>query len=331
MAQTRASLRARLLPRVLLCALGAAFVLFAAELALRAARPNFLLRVAAEAPHPPWEALHPKVGLFALDDELAFVPTLGGPEYDRYGVRNNPYSIEKQLGVERVVFLGDSATKRGKIVAALREEFGDEHREYWNAGVEGYNTWQELVYYRRYVSQCRPDHVVLVFHLGDYEIHPLCWIDRSGWAISVHPSRPPGHYQPWLMKHTWLYRAWLAWRWSDESEPHVREYIRGALAELRDTCARERVRLSVLVLPIVYEEAVWPPLVFERRDAALAQLEELGVRAFDLSVPLREAVAAGVQPLQDPPGDPLHPSPQVAAHFRRYLRERGLFDDAPKR
>ncbi|TAJ03119.1 MAG: hypothetical protein EPO68_17630 [Planctomycetota bacterium] len=326
MAEARASLRARLLPRVLLGALGAAFAVLAAELVLRAVQPDFLLRVALEAPHPPWEALHPKLGLFALDDELAFVPVLGGPEYDRYGIRNNPYSIDKRPGVERVVFLGDSATKRGKIVAALRAEFGDERREYWNAGVESYNTWQELGYFRRYASQCRPDHVVLVFHLGDYEVQPLCWIDRSGWAISVHPSRPPGHYQPWLMKHAWLYRAWLAWRWRDDSEPIVRDYIRGALAGLRDTCARDHVKLSVLVLPIVYEEALWPPLVFARRDAALAQLEELGIRAFDLSVPLRAAVEAGVRPLQDPPGDPLHPSPEVAAYFRRYLREQRLFE-----
>lgn len=326
MAVRRAMLRARLL----LCALGAVFAVCGAELALRATRPDFLLRIAAEAAHPPWEALHPDVGLFAIDDELAFVPVLGGPEYDRYGIRNNPYAIEKRPGVERVVFLGDSATKRGKIVAALREEFGDEHREYWNAGVESYNTWQEFHYYRRFVSQCRPDHVVLVFHLGDYENQPLCWIDRSGWAISVHPSLPPGEYQPWLMKHSWLYRAWLARRPRDDAEPLVRASIHGALAALRDLCAREQVRLTALVLPVFYEESLWPPLLFSRREAVLAQFEALGVRAFDLSIPLRAAAVDGVKPLQDPPGDPLHPSAAVAGYFRRYLRERGLFDDAPR-
>ena len=60
--------------------------------------------------------------------------------------------------------------------------------EYWNAGVEGYSTLQELEYYRRYLAGIQADHVVLVFHLNDFVTTPVTLRDGER-IISVRERR----------------------------------------------------------------------------------------------------------------------------------------------
>ncbi len=55
--------------------------------------------------------------------------------------------------MQRVLFLGDSVTARGGIIAELASLYGNEQFEYWNAGVESYDTCQEVRYFERYCSQ----------------------------------------------------------------------------------------------------------------------------------------------------------------------------------
>lgn len=315
--------------RLFFLAAGLIAALLAAELLLRVFDPDYLKRAAVEVAHPPNEALHPAMGIFALDDELGFLPVLGGGEYDALGFRNNSHALAKSAGVTRVVLLGDSAAKRKNISGAFREAFEDEHREVWNAAVEAYNTFQERRYYERFASRASADEVVLFFHLGDFEVAPLCWLDRCGWLIAVHPMRPAADFCAPLLKWSWLYRAWLAWRWGPVDVEPIERDVRTQLAALRDRVAADGARFSVVILPIMVEPSYWPDAVRDRGARALRVCAELGLRCFDLTQPLVAAAEAHVAPLQDPPGDPLHPSRALADRFIVYLREQHLLD-APR-
>ena len=71
-----------------------------------------------------------------FDPELGFRPVLGDAKYNVDGTRVNRYLSKKPPEACRILFLGDSATARGKMIAALEAVYGEEPFEYWNAGVE---------------------------------------------------------------------------------------------------------------------------------------------------------------------------------------------------
>lgn len=110
--------------------------------------------------------------VLVLDDEMGFRPRLrseGGSDdalYSRFGTVLNSYTLEKSPSAERVLFMGDSVTFRGQIIKELERLYGQEGYEYWNAGVDSFNTRQEVEMYRRYNHLLEPDHVVLTFHVN---------------------------------------------------------------------------------------------------------------------------------------------------------------------
>src|SRR5262249_23296537 len=95
---------------------------------------------------------------FVIDPTFGFRPVLGEGPYTRFGTLANDYAAAKPPGVQRLLFIGDSVTHRGLIVDALRAEYGAQQYEYWNAGVEAFNTVQEVEYYRRFNRPIHPDH-----------------------------------------------------------------------------------------------------------------------------------------------------------------------------
>src|SRR5688572_18633078 len=51
----------------------------------------------------------------ADDRELGARPVLDGKSYGAHGALVNDYPLERRPGVERLLFVGDSVTRRGKI------------------------------------------------------------------------------------------------------------------------------------------------------------------------------------------------------------------------
>ena len=103
---------------------------------------------------------------FVVDPSFGFRPVLGDGPYTRFGTLANDYAAAKPPGVNRLLFIGDSVTHRGQIVEALRAVYGSQKYEYWNAGVESFNTVQEVEYYKRFNRAINPDHVILTLHLN---------------------------------------------------------------------------------------------------------------------------------------------------------------------
>jgi hypothetical protein len=264
---------------------------------------------------------------FVIDPDFGFRPVLGAGPYTRFGTLANDYAAAKPAGVSRLLFMGDSVTHRGHIIDALRAEYSAQQYEYWNAGVESFNTVQEVEYYRRFNRSIHPDHVILTFHLNDFETTPVAFRDADGTLVVFAPNWPVRRLHPWLFQHSYTYRYWLGLMTPKKTaRSEIIAEVRASLTDLAHMVAVDGARLTVLVLPILQPVSAWKPEYREYRRLILGIIESLRLRYFDLLEPLNEALADGVVVAET--GDNLfwHPSRAVASYFAKYLSTQHLLE-----
>jgi len=265
---------------------------------------------------------------FVIDPTFGFRPVLGDDPYTRFGTLANSYAAAKPPGVSRLLFIGDSVTQSGHIVDALRAEYGSQQYEYWNAGVQSFNTVQEVEYYRRFNRPIHPDHVILTFHLNDFETTPVAFREADGSLVVFAPNWPVRRLNLWLFQYSYTYRYWLGLVTPKKTaRAEIIAEVRASLADLERLVAVDGARLTVLVLPILQPVHDWKPEYREYRRLILSILESLHIRSFDLLAPLNEALAAGAAVAET--GDNLfwHPSREAAIYFAKYLRTQHLLDE----
>jgi hypothetical protein len=310
-------------------AVGAIMAAGAGELYLKVRRPD----LAADAGAGFYRARRRNErfsSLYTSDPHLGFRPVLGTDRYSQHGTATNDYAIQKRRGVARLLFIGDSVTARGRIVAAIRRRYGDGKFEYWNAGVHGFNTVQEVEYYRRYNRQIFPDHVILTFHPNDYGTTPIVFRDNSNSLVICALRKPLRSVSPWLFRRSYLYRLFLAVTMSEsEDAKGIRKEVAASLKDLRDSAERDGASLTVLVLPYLAPRDQWGEWRVGAREATLGILADLGIRHFDLLGVLRAALAEGIS-TQERPGDTLHPSEELSDRFAAYLCAQGLLGTREK-
>jgi hypothetical protein len=259
---------------------------------------------------------------YVVDEEMGFRPILGTTHYSRWGTIHNGYRFAKQPGVQRVLFLGDSVTARGKIIVALRGRYPSGF-EFWNAGVESFNTRQEVEFYRRYNAPLDPDHVVLTFHLNDFETTPVAFLDEHGELAIYAPDLPIRRASRALYENLHLARMFVQLTTNaSAAKEEAADAIRTALLDLQGLLGEER-RFTVLVFPILEPPETWRKTDTWAHARILAILGELGIRHFDLLPVLRSALADGVD-VQETPGDPWHPSAAYGRRIAAHLFREGL-------
>ena len=266
---------------------------------------------------------------FVVDPDFGFRPVFDNGYYTAFGTLANDYPLSKSNGKKRLLFIGDSVTRRGHIVDALKDEYGSLRYEYWNAGVESFNTVQEVRYYKHFNRGLRPDEVFLTFHLNDFETTPVAFREANGSLVVYAPNVSVQRINPWLFQHSSLYRAWIGVTTARKTERvEIINEVRGSLAELKRMVEADGARLTVLVLPILRPLNHWNAEYRENRRRILDILGSLRLRYFDLLEPLNQAFADGVSVVEA--GDDLfwHPSREVARYFGAYLRRQGLLEDA---
>jgi hypothetical protein len=211
----------------------------------------------------------------------------------------------------------------------LKNEFGSLNYEYWNAGVESFNTVQEVRYYKHFNRALRPDEVVLTFHLNDFETTPVAFRAANGSLVVYAPNVPAQRINPWLFEHSYLYRSWIGVTTARKTErAAIVSEVRVSLEEMKRMVDADGARLTVLVLPILRPLNDWNAEYRESRRHILDILGSLQLRYFDLLEPLNQALADGVATVEA--GDDLfwHPSREVAKYFGAYLRRQGLLESA---
>lgn len=303
----------RFLARLLLLALGLLLGLLALEIGLR------FYFASGAIPSAHLENQCPEEFSGVVEDaEAGYLPLRGGKaDYDQYGCLTHEYDVKTRRG-QRLLFVGDSVTRRGKIMEALREIYGDRDYEYWNAGVESFNTYQEWVWYQRYNSQIEPDHVILTFHNNDFRATPLMVRERGEVRIYL----PGMSIHPWLFEKSYLYR-W-AWPHTDDSKARAQAVYRG-LEGFRDHLQGRGARFSVLLFPMLKPLADWDRQELESRELSKTYFQELGLSWFDLLEISQTALQAGLEVTQSP-GDIYHPNQAIAQSFAQYLKSQRLLE-----
>jgi hypothetical protein len=319
----------RLARRLAAAFLGAAVALVLAELALRALELPALARVSTEYSAAADESpLHPAQGLFVVDPELGYRPSPDGPLVDAHGCAPNDYPLAKPAGTARVLFVGDSVTRRGALVDGLRQAWGADGVEYWNAGVEGYGLHQTERYHLRFLAGVDADHVVLTFHMNDFSTTPVAFLD--GDRLVVHDTKlSSARTNRWLFQRSLLYRLWLSRSVASAAPdsrvplPDMVRETEAALVALRDRVEAGGARFSVVLLPWLLPTEKWPEHARVARREALAMLARHRIATYDLADELAAALADG-EVVRERHRDPEHPSQAFGLRCGLALRTLGL-------
>jgi len=136
------------------------------------------------------------------------------------GLRDRHYDYTRTPGRRRILVLGDSVVwcwgveQTDCFTERLERALGD--TDVVNAGVPGYSTAQEMLFYEREGRRYRPDVVVLVVSPNDADDN----LDRrgprfrlDGETLAYDPAPPPRRRSvahEWLQRHSRLY-AWLGY------------------------------------------------------------------------------------------------------------------------
>ncbi len=264
---------------------------------------------------------------FTVDADIGFHPILGKGFYSPYGTLPNDYPLEKRPNVTRLLFIGDSVTLRGKIIHEIKERYDDIAFEYWNAGVESFNTAQEVKFYLRYNSAIQPDHVILTFHLNDFEATPVAFFNEKKQLVVYIPHAPLKPINRWLFEKSCLYR-WLVGITlkPEQGKQAVKEEIQTHLRILRDTLAERHIKLTIFVFPLLKSSQEWSQEEQKNRDSIIDMLQHLHIRYFDFFDVCQAAIRNGIQ-VQETPGDSWHPSAEAAQLFAQHIYEHGWLSE----
>lgn len=313
-----------LLFRILLVLLTVVVTVVVIEAFLRIVRKSSTFNAATELP---W--MRENAAYFTIDPEMGFRPILGTDLYTEYGTVPNRYPIQKSPGKTRLLFMGDSATYRGRIISELKKIYKEDTFEYWNAGVESFNTLQEVKFYQKYNTHIHPDHIILTFHLNDFEPTPVSFINEQKQLVVYIPHTPLKKMNRWLFEKSYLYRLFVGRTLSPtQGRADIEKEVQQQLQVLNNDALGKNIRLTVLVLPLFKPYAEWSPDEKSARTKILSILPELHVRYFDLYEPYEKAITAGIR-IQENQGDAWHPSQEMAKMFAEYLAHHGILEASP--
>lgn len=262
---------------------------------------------------------------FTFDPDFGFRPVLDGNVYNEFATHVNEYASAKRPGATRLLFVGDSVTDRAKLIDAIRDLYGTDAYEYWNAGVAGFDPTQEVLLYERYNHRIEPDHVILTLHNNDFDPQPVVDFDDDGHITVFDPAGADRTWMPWPLRDSAVVRHKVVKRWRKQRWADGTNRVRASLAKLKRRLDDDHVPLTVILLPSLKSLDTWEEKETESRRRSLAILDALEIHYVDLIESLKEALANGVDVCQVP-GDAWHPSDQAAEYFARQLRAENLLE-----
>lgn len=210
--------------------------------------------------------------------------------------------------------LGDSLIAKGGLAEELSGLLPPDHRLYY-LGVPGYNTAQEVYYYRNFVK-LRPDVLLLSFCLNDFfpsmGLVPAADESGSKWEMRQNLFEPL-ELNPWLYQRSHLYRLFTFAKLTrkiteDKLAPFRLEKLQPAmekrLKKFRDQLRRSNTRLVVILYPALLPPEEEPKWTRMARAQILEILQRLDIEFIDT---LPEFAANPVK-YRETESDFIHPS-----------------------
>ncbi len=229
---------------------------------------------------------------------------------DRF--RGPRVSPEKPPGTLRIACIGDSHTFGDGVPNGatwpdhLRRLQGDDV-EVINAGVNAYDTMQEVLWYERFVESWDPDAVILAYFPNDVaargiggEVHTdqlAIWTDprQTGWIQKLREhSKAADVICDRIYSSRSLGARQLAWNDRYNADDPGWQRARRALLRLRDRCADQGRELYVALFPYLVKEGD----VFVSSDALTivsAFCQENGIPCFDGEPALLKELKEGAE------------------------------------
>ena len=266
------------------------------------------------------------------DPELGHVPRMG-PEYKytELGARPNDYPLEKRPDWLRVMLLGDSITAIGYTGDSLKTKLMGQNIEFWNCGVTGYSTFQEVRYYQRYCHVIKPDIIVLNFFLNDFDGTPVVLKNDQDEYVVITPYAGGSHFNPWLFRNSVIYRVYLSIKIALFGRQGLAEDVQKHLAELDGLGRQDHFRLVVVIYPWLDHFDNWPKKFQDQYRQALEIMERLGLHYYDLRPLLDQALKTHpVEWTHRSEGDFVHPSKDFCAMAADYLIQERFLDETGK-
>jgi len=273
-----------------------------------------------------WHYNYRNLHAYRSSRELGYEPIPGRAGYGDRGVLVNNYPLEKHPGITRILFVGDSVTRRRVFVDVLEAELksgvGGGSYELWNAGVEGYNAVQYARLSRKLVPRIRPDLCIVGFHMNDFTSTPVAF--REGEHLVVFT---PGRsiyktklYHEWLFVHSTFYRSLMMIAEkilfsADKFHQEIYHDTLRALNEIRDLSGRYDADLLVLIFPYLKPLTEYSQREMDNYSGLLEYLRKKGVDFIDFSPALAQA---GWENIRGKAGDGLTDGPQDPWHPNRY-------------
>lgn len=135
----------------------------------------------------------------------------------------------------------------------------------------------------------KPDHVILTFHLNDFETTPIAFFNGHRLVIYA-PNKPSKELNLWLFKNSHLYRMWLGNTLDGKKDKKaIAAETKESLKTLPALLHSSDISFAVLVLPLFKTSESWKPYELEARKRIINILEELNITYFDLFETLSEA------------------------------------------
>jgi lysophospholipase L1-like esterase len=187
----------------------------------------------------------PNLSLYEPDLDLGYrlKPTLGTDDYgarvdiNSRGLRDREFPFEKDPNTLRILAIGDSWTFGAGVEAfqswpkILEERLkgGPAPVEVMNAGVAGYEAYNEAVYYRRDLSKFEHDIVlVALYPVNDVQSSPRKY-ERNKKMYAVHPW--VYKFYEFQKKCLYLQHVYQTWRIRRREAMLARHYARPAEAD----------------------------------------------------------------------------------------------------
>ncbi|KIX13851.1 SGNH/GDSL hydrolase family protein [Dethiosulfatarculus sandiegensis] len=277
------------------------------------------------------DSLEARLIWWGKDLELGYKP-LYGPQYaySELGALHNNFEFKKKPGTVRVVFSGDSITAYGFTEEALAELNPDPNYEYWNTGVWGYSTWQELRYFERYGRKLKPDVVILGFCLNDWDGTPVLLRDKDGKVTIANLHLGETYFNYWLFKHSTIYRIFLSVMASFTERAGTVESVGKKLAQFLAYAKEDGFAFRVVVYPELDHLDKWDESYVRQHRQILEILKELKIPYYD-TAPLLGKLLKGKDRAwaRMKPDDHFHPSRAFSRDIAKELLARGFLKPLP--
>jgi hypothetical protein len=252
------------------------------------------------------------------DETLGLRPALGTRAYDKNGIYFSRSIHSKASEPYRILFLGDSVVERARMVRALGELLGSENTTYLNGGVGAYNIAQEVEFFFRYQKNVRPDAIVHVWHINDLQALRTAYRNRDG-TLNIHsPKSDPEKVNPWLYRHSQLYRFVIFRLRAKPDQDELRAQASASLQTLRDYARANGIAYYAVLFPVLLPMAKWTAYDRMSRASFVDMSEKLELGLVDLQPVAESMLERRVDP-SETPGDIWHPNERFAEEAAKYI------------